>query len=591
MNDPKVSSDISFDGSSVKNKGLWRKFIYLVRYAKIPWIGLVIYLLVNQFTVYVAVKLPQVESDVFTGDASVSNIAFLIIVELISSLLVCVMLAAYGVIGGRIDANFRNAIWGKILRLEPKYFDKVSANSLLSRMTDDAESMKDFILLIISEITAITTTVATITAMTTMNKGLAVIMAFFVPVFVVFGIIVGRIRMKVGNNVKYKLANLTDYLSGQLARIKVIKAYNREDYEQGRGEKEISDYYIAQRKEQIADFLQQVIASLINTVPDVILLLAGVYMLETNALTPAGWIVFYAYANQIIVFFTDKISLWISVKEYQGKMNRLTELFSAPEEGRKPYKTEDVGSGDIVFDNVSFSYGDDKILNGASFTFPENEFTAVFGPSGTGKTTILKLIERIYEPCGGRIVMDGHEIGDYKLENWRRKISYVKQDVPMISGTIRDNILYGVEGSFSDEQIMEAARQVRADKFITECPEGLDYEVGQFGDKLSGGQKQKLSVLRAFLQERPFILLDEPTASLDAVSVNEVLESVKELAGKRTVILVAHDNKLIKEAGHIIVMEDDFKVYEGKRDEVARLSGFFKNLMEGFEGDNAAAQV
>ena len=581
MDDLSASPNMDFDGSSVENKGLWRKFFRLVRYAKIPWIGLIVYLLVNQFTVYVAVKLPQVESDVFTGNASVSNIAFLIIVELISSLLVCVLLAAYGVIGGRIDRNFRNAIWGKILRMEPKYFDKVSANTLLSRMTDDAESMKDFILLIISEITAITTTVATITAMTTMNKGLAVIMAVFVPIYLIFGVIVGRVKMRVGNNLKYKMASLTDYLSGQLARITVIKAYGKEDYEQRRGEKEIKDYYAAQKKEQITDFLYMMIGSAINLIPNLVLLLVGIYMLESGALTPAGWIVFYAYANEVMLFFTDKISLWVSVKEYQGRMNRLIELFSVPEEDQKTYKEENVGSGDIVFENVSFSYGERNIISNASFTFPENEFTALFGPSGTGKTTILKLIERIYEPESGRISLNGLELKDYRLENLRRQIAYVKQDVPMISGTIRDNILYGVDAEFTDEQILAAAKEVRADKFIAGCEGGLDYQVGQFGSKLSGGQRQKLSVLRAFLQSRPVILLDEPTASLDAVSVSDVLDSIKALAGKRTVILVAHDNKLIKEAGHIIVVEDSENIYEGSADEVVRKSPFFSELMGG----------
>lgn len=587
MKEKKAGTDMYADGKNVKNKGLWRKFFHLVRLAKIPWIGLAIYFLISLSTVYVAVRLPQVESDVFTGNASVENIAFVIGVELATSMVVLVMLASMGVIGGRIDRNFRNAIWQKILRLEPKYFDNVSANSLLSRMTDDAESMKDFITLVLSEITGAATTVATITAMSTMNKGLAVMMAVFIPVFTLFGFFVGRIRMRVGNNEKYKLAGLTDYLSGQLARITVIKAFNCEAYEQERGEQAIMDYYIAQRKVQLAEFFQSTIASIIHIVPDVIMLLVGIYMLETKALTPAGWIVFYAYANQIFGFFSEKISLWINIKTYQGNMNRLSELFSAPEEGVRAYIEEEVSSGDLVFDNVTFSYGDQEILSNASFTFPKNEFTAVFGPSGTGKTTILKLIEQIYEPQEGRILQNGHEIKDYKLENWRRQFSYVKQDTPMISGTIRDNILYGVDGDLTDEQIMSAAKEVRADAFIMECPGGLDYNVGQFGNKLSGGQKQKISVLRAFLQDREYILLDEPTASLDTISVQEVLESIRRLIGKRTVILVAHDDKLIRDASHIIVVEDDAQIYEGSADEVSKVSGFFREILAlgGKEGE------
>ena len=584
-------------GAEVKNKGLWRKFFRLVAYAKVPWFGLVLYLGVNMFTVYVAVALPQVESDVFTGNASVSNIAFVIVIETISSLLVSVLLAAYGVIGGRIDRNFRNAIWDKILHLAPKYFDGTSPNTLLSRMTDDAESLKDFILLLVSEITGLTTTIATLAAMSSMNRGLAVMMAVFVPVFMVFGFIVGRIRMRVGNNVKFKMASLTDYLSGQLARIMVIKAYTREDYEQQRGEQAIRDYYAAQRKEQLVDFAQQCVATAINLVPEVLLLLVGVYMLDNGTLTPAGWIVFYAYALNILVFFSDKISLWINVKQYQGRMNRLIELFDAPEEGVKAYLDETVEPGDIAFEDVTFSYEagaagateepDEEgaegrtVLEHVSCTFPKDQFTVVFGPSGTGKTTVVKLIERIYEPDEGRVLVGGRDLAETSIESWRRQVSYVMQEVPLISGSLRDNISYGVGRDLDDEQILAAAREVRADAFIASCPGGLDYDVGQFGNKLSGGQKQKVSVLRAFLQERPYVLLDEPTASLDPLATQDVAESIRSLAGKRTVVLVAHDGRFADMAQHVVVLEGDGAVYEGTAQEVARESAFFRRMTSG----------
>lgn len=568
------------DGSKVNNKGLWRKFIHLVRLAKVPWIGVLLYLAISMGSVYVALMLPQVNADIYTGNATVKNIVWVICVELASSLLVCVLLAASGIIGGRIDRNFRNAIWNKILRLEPKYFDTVSANSLLSRMTDDAESMKNFIMLIVSEITGITTTVATITAMSTMNKGLAVIMVIFIPVIMLFGFLVGRLKMRFGNNMKFKMSKLTDYLSGQLARITVIKAFNRQDYESKRGEQKIKEYYIAERKARTADFIQATVSSFIGIVPNVALLLVGIYLLETKEITPAGWIVFYAYANNLLTFFSGKIDTWISVKEYQGHMNRLSDLFSSNEEGVQPYIKEAAESGDIVFDGVTFSYDTKNILTEASFTFPKNQFTAIIGPSGTGKTTILKLIERIYEPASGRILLNGCELKDYKLESWRKQIAYVRQDAPMISGSIRDNILYGVDKEFTDEQIMEAAKEVHADEFIRNCPGELDYEVGQFGDKLSGGQKQKISVLRAFLQDREYILLDEPTASLDVISAYDVIESIKQLIGKRTVILVAHDDKLVRDAGHIIVIEDEEKVYEGTAEQLCRVSEFFREVTE-----------
>lgn len=567
------------DGRKVKNKGLWRKFFHLVRLAKVPWIGILFYLIISMGSVYIAVRLPQVDAEIYTGNASAANIAWVICVELASALLVSVMLVAYGIIGGRIDRNFRDAIWNKILHLEPKYFDTVSANTLLSRMTNDAESLKDFLLLILQEITGITTTVATVTAMSTMNKGLAVVMIVFVPVIMVFGFLIGRLKMRFGNQVKYQMANLTDYLSGQLARITVIKAFNRQEYESGRGDRAIEDYYVAERKMRIAEFIHYTLGEILGLIPDTVLILVGIYLLESGKLTPAGWIVFHAYATNLMTFFTDKIEVWINVKEYQGHMNRLSELFSAPEEGVRIYIEETVQSGDLVFDDVSFSYGDQEILKHASLTFPKQKFTVIFGPSGTGKTTILKLIERIYEPQEGQILLNGRDIRDYKLENFRRQIAYVRQDTPMISGTIRDNILYGVETAVSDEEIMKAAKEVRADAFLADCPGGLDYEVGQFGEKLSGGQRQKLSVLRAFLQNREYILLDEPTASLDIVSSYEVMQSVLQLVGKRTVILVSHDDQVIRNADHVIVVEDEAAVLEGTAEEVCGRSGFLRQMM------------
>lgn len=375
------------------------------------------------------------------------------------------------------------------------------------------------------------------------------------------------------------MASLTDYLSGQLARITVIKSFNREAYETERGEKEIKEYYIAQRKENIAEFLQSSVGSAIHIVPDTIMILVGIYMLNAKALTPAGWIVFYAYANQVFSFFSDKISLWIQVKTYQGNMNRLSELFSAPEEGAKEYAVEEVSAEDIVFDGVSFSYGDHDILSDASFTFPKNKFTAIFGPSGTGKTTILKLIERIYEPTAGRILQNGYEIGDYKLENWRRQFSYVKQDTPMISGTIRDNILYGVESAITDEQIMSAASEIRADSFIENCPGGLDYDVGQFGDKLSGGQLQRLAIARAFMKNPDYLLMDEATSGVDMLKEAEIIARMKENMRGKTVIMISHNMNLVKDADHIVVIAGGQVEAEGSVDEMMQTSSTFQAML------------
>lgn len=579
-----MNEEVKIVEKTVKKKGLWRKFFRLVRLARVPWLGIVLYFIVSTGSIYLALALPQVQGDFFAGDASVKNVVTVIVIEFLSSFLISVMLLANGVIGGRIDRNFRNAIWDKILHLEPKYFDQISPNTLLSRITDDAESLKTFIMQIfVTEITGLATTIATVAAMATMDIKLVYIMAVFIPLVILGGFLVGRLKLKFGNKMKYKMASLTDYLSGQLARLTVIKAFNRQEYETKRGEAVIEEYYIAERKTKIATFIQYTVRSILGLGPEMAIIIIGIGLLENKVLTVAAWVAFRSYASNLVLFFQGKSDTWLSLKEIQGFLIRLSDLFDLPNEGVNTYIQDFVESGDIVFEDVSFAYGEKKILSNASMTFPKHAFTAIVGPSGTGKTTILKLLERIYDPDEGRILLNGLELKDYKIEEWRRNIAYVKQDTPLISGTIRDNILYGVEAEVSDEQIMEAAEQVRADAFIKECPNGLDEEVGQFGSKLSGGQRQKISIIRAFLQNREYILLDEPTASLDVVSAYDVMQSIEQLKQHRTIILVAHDDNLVKKADHIIVLDENQQVMEGSVEQMRKENAYFAQMLDEME--------
>ncbi len=543
-------------GQAVHNRGIWKKFLHLIRLAKVPWFGIVIYLVVSVGSIYLAVMVPQVNGDFFAGDASVSVVLTVIGYEMLSTVLVYMMLLAYGVIGGRIDRNFRNAIWNKFLHMEPRYYEGVSPEMLLSRITNDAEVMKTVIIsLIIPELTGIGTTVATVVAMSSINIKLAYIMAVFIPIVLVTGFFIGRIRMKIGNAVKFQMANLTTYLSEQLSRITVIKAFNRQDYETARGEKAIDEYYDASVKSAIAQFLQYIVNIVINIGPDAGMILIGIGLLKSKTLTVAGWVAFYSYGLNLVQFFMDKSTTWVSIKEAQGQMNRLSEFFSA-EDGVRAYVQEDIGTGDIVFENVSFAYDEHIVVKKASFVIPQNSFTVLAGVSGSGKTTLLKLLERIYEPKEGAITVGGQDIGLVKLDNWRSKLSYIEQDAPALSGSIRDNILYGVKREVTDDEIMEAARMVHADGFIWEKPEGLDYEVGQFGDRLSGGQRQKLAIIRTILQKKEYVLMDEPTASLDVLSSRDVEASIQALSQYCTVLVATHDPLLIADADVVISFED-----------------------------------
>ncbi|MGM9534252.1 MAG: ABC transporter ATP-binding protein [Intestinibacter sp.] len=567
--------------TTVNNQGIWKRFLTMLKLAKIPWIGIVIYIIANFGMIFLALLVPRVKGNFYAGDVSVSSVLTVLVSEICVNLLFMIILFTKNTVSAMIDRNFRSVLWKKILHLEAKFFDQVSSNTLLSRITDDAESLKTFVIdVVISELISYSTAAATIAAMATMDTSLAIIMAVVIPIILITTFILGRLNLKIGNLVKLKMAELTEYLSGQISKLSVIKAFNRQEEETKRGEESIENYYIAEYKTRLVELLKAIIDTIIGIIPEIAVIIIGIRLLDDRILTVAGWVAFHTYAMTLITFFKDKSNVWISIKTVQGQLNRISELLCEPEEGIASYIIEEVESGDIVFDSVEFAYEDKTVLKNISVTIPANKLTAIVGPSGTGKTTMVKLLERIYEPKSGRILIGEHELKDYNLKNWREKIAFVSQSAPLISGTIRENVLYGISKEISDEEIMEAAKKIRAENFIKKFPNGLDGQVGQFGEKLSGGQRQKLSILRAFLQDKDFIILDEPTANLDMISSYEVVQSIGRLKEYKTVVMVVHDGKLLDDTDHIIVLEDNYTAKEGTISELSKNSKFFRKLIE-----------
>jgi ATP-binding cassette subfamily B protein AbcA/BmrA len=529
----------------------------------------------------VLLKIPQANGNFFAGDASASAVFTVIFLELLSNVVFQCTLLVNGVVRARMDRNFRNVLWKKILHLKSQYFDRVPASTLISRITIDTESLNEFVIdVVIGEFLSLFTLGATITAMSSINWKAALLMMAFVPVSILFSFIMGRFNMKFGNLLKGSMANLTEYLSELIASLPIVKAFNKQNYEDERGRKVINNYYISNKRLIILDLVRQILSTVIGLGPDICLIVIGINLLNKNAITVAGWYAFYMYTGSITSFFSQKGSVWESIKSVQGRLLRVSLILSEPEEGVEPYIKEAVDSGDIVFDKVSFGYEDKKVINKISFTIPKNKITAIVGYSGTGKSTILKLLERLYNPSDGRILLNGVELKDYSIKEWRNKIAYVTQNTPMISGTIRENILYGIHREVKDEEIMEAAKLAYVDKFINSCPEGLDYQVGQFGDKLSGGQRQKLSIARAILRNADYLILDEPTASLDMVSANEVSQAIENLKNSKTIIMVAHSARAIMDVDHIVVLDEDSSVVEGTDEELKRTNEFYRQLME-----------
>lgn len=567
--------------SKIEHKGMWKRFFYTCRIARIPYGTLLVYIALSTLWSTIAVYVPQVNANFFTGDASVESIALFLGVELGTTVLLQFKLYLDHVFRAKTNRNLRNVLWGKILRLKPSYYDKVSANTLLSRITVDTDSLNAFIMdVVLALVFQIYLLTLTIKEMSGISMQAAIWMLAFVPLSLLISFTMGRFNLKFQNDLKFKMSNLTNYLSELVASLPVVKAFNQQQYETRRGKKVIDEAYTAQRNTIGLDVGKQIVGTLFGALPEIAIIMIGVRMLRDSTLTPAGWYTFYIYSGALLSFVNGLGSLWEQTKSIQGQLNKVTEVLYETEEGIEAYVKEAVESGDIVFDNVSFSYGETQALNQVSFTIPKNQTTALVGYSGSGKSTVLKLLERVYDPDAGRILLCGSQLKDYDLKAWRSQLAIVSQSAPMISGTIRENILYGIKREVSDKEIMAAAKLVYIDEFIESCPDGLDHQVGQFGSKLSGGQRQKISIARAILMGSEYLILDEPTASLDILSAEEVADAIDNLKHKKTIIMIAHQPRVIRNADHVIVLDKDHSAIEGCDKDLMYTNEFYTQLMQ-----------
>ena len=572
------------EGAKVKNRGVWKRFFHTCKVAKLPYLWLGIFVALTVLEGFLIIKIPQVNADFFAGDVSPASIAKFIGFELLSTLISTGMLFLNHVIRYRTNRNLRNVLWGKILKLKPSYYDKVTASTLISRITDDSDAINEFVMDIVIEAgTQIYYLAITIAAMSAISIKAGLMLLAFFPLSVLIAFVSGRLSLKFENSTKHSLSNMTEYLSELISCLPLLKAFNMQAYEAKRGRKVSDDYFKANGRLIGLDFGKEIVGTLAGVLPEIVIILIGIKMLKEKTVDAAGWYTFYLYAGTFIGFVGTLGTIWTNSKSIQGKLSKVSDVLYEEEEGAESYVGGIVSEGDIMFDNVTFAYEEEPVLEDASFTIPGKKVTAIIGYSGMGKTTSAKLLERIYEPTEGRILSGGTDIKECGVREWRERIAYVMQDTPLLSGTIRDNLLYGIRREVSDEEIAETIKLVNLDKFIEESPEGLDREVGQFGEELSGGQRQKIAIASAILTGSPILILDEPTASLDIISTSEIVNAVKALKGKRTVFMITHDREVVKAADHIIVAEEEKRIVEGDSGKVSLLSDFYRKLMEGGE--------
>lgn len=576
-----VNEDKVDENKSDSENKTWKPFIKLLIRAKLPYIWIILVTILMLSESQLSLMFPGYIEKIVGG-----NIETAIIFGAIAVILGRILLTGFSrfitkITMFKIDKSYRNLIWKQLMRSPIKLFDKVKPNEMISRVSTDTSKMSIiFSYIVPTFISIIYMTVGIITTLFTYDWRLGLAQAIFVPIYIGFYFWYGRWSFKVNRTVQTRLAGLTQFLSELLVNIPLIKTFVTEKKEDKRGKENIQSYYKASVNRGLITWIEHPMTGILSVIQSVLVIGLGVWLISNGSIEVSEWVAYFIYVDLLYGVLSTFGSLYVMLKESQGATARIAQIVDHPEEAYiRKQKLIDMKQ-DLVFDHVTFDYGDKKVLSDVSFTIPKGKLTAIVGPSGGGKTTILSLVEQFYEAKPNSIRLGDTPIEDFHLEEWRNAFGYVAQDSTLLSGTIRENIMYGVDREVTETELIDAAEKANALQFIMDDKLGFDASVGEGGSKLSGGQRQRVAIARVILRDPQFILLDEATASLDTRSEKIVQEAMDNLMQDRTSIVIAHDLTTVRDADQIIVLDEGKVSGTGTHQELMKTNDLYRLFVQ-----------
>ena len=495
---------------------------------------------------------------------SVSSINWGMIAIFGSIFLVNALLSGIGLyllskIGEKIIYAIRSLLWEHIIQLKMPFFDKNESGQLMSRLTDDTKVINEFISQKLPNLLpSVLTLIGSLVMLFIMDWKLTLLTFITIPVFILIIVPLGRVMQKISTNTQSEIANFSGLLGRVLTEMRLVKVSNTERLELDNAHTNLKKIYRLGLKLAKISAVVQPISGVVMLLTIAIILGFGALEIGTGAITPGTLIAMIFYVIQLSMPLINLSTLVTDYKKAVGASSRIYEIMQEPiepTEALSESKDVTIIDGELVFEHVDFKYDVKKILEDVSFSIPQGEVSAFVGPSGSGKSTIFNLIERMYDIERGDIKYGNQSIFDIPLSKWRTKIGYVMQSNSMMSGTIRDNILYGINRKVDDEELIEYAKLANCHDFIMQFDEGYDTMVGERGLKLSGGQRQRIDIARSFVKNPDILLLDEATANLDSESELKIQEALETLMEGRTTVVIAHRLSTIKKAGQIVFID------------------------------------
>lgn len=486
-------------------------------------------------------------------------------------------------VGERVVTDLRRSLYEHLHRLGFRYFSDKRLGEITSRLTNDVGSVRTALTDALPQILTLSfSLVGAVTLMFVLNWRLCLIVFVTVPVVTILSRYFGNKIRRLSRTIQDDLADSTAVAEEALGAIRIVKAFARETYEIGRYSESVEQLFrTSRRKILLTSLFYAGIGTLFMTTLVVIFWYGGQEVLA-GRLTTGDLVAFIFYAFSIARSVGQMSHLYTTITSAVGASDRIFELLGeAPEiEDRPGAVALERAEGRVAFEEVTFAYEEGRpALREISFAAEAGETIAIVGPSGAGKTTLVNLIPRFYDPSQGRVLVDGHDLRTLQKRSLRDQIAMVPQEVHLFGTSIKENIRYG-RLEATDDEIRAAAVDANAWEFISDFPEGLNAKIGEKGVKLSGGQRQRMAIARAILKNPRILLLDEATSSLDSESEAEVQRALNRLMKDRTTFIIAHRLSTVQHADRILVLDHGRIVQQGTHRELLAGGGLYKQLYD-----------
>lgn len=546
--------------------GAWRSIAGYMKGQTWRFVAIVLMTLVTAAVDALSPYLSKVALDDFILKKNISGLHLLLLAYLI--LYGIYWLASY--VGSRLTvdtgqrlvARVRRDLFGKVLSLSQDFHDAARTGDLLSRLTNDVDALKNFVTDgLLDTVGDLLSLAGIIAMMFALNAKLAAVVLVTAPI-IFFGIfLLSRHMRKAYGDVQEKVGQMSAGAEEDLSGIRVIQSLSREGDNEGAFETLNRENLMAHIKATVISALFFPFVSLTGILGmALILLMGGLMIISGEPGVSVGLIAaFIGYANRFFMPLRNMSQLLDVWQRAAASFERIYCILRAEPSVKPPAQPLPFPGpvrGEIRLEGVTFAYEPDRpILHGLNLALPVGSTTALVGPTGAGKSTLVKLLARLYDPGEGRITIDGMDLRDLDPRELRAAVMLVSQDVFLFSGTILDNIRYG-DPAADDSAVIRAAELSSADTFIRGLPEGYHTEAGEGGVKLSGGQRQLIAFARAILADRPILILDEATSSVDAATEALIQRALETLLKGRTSIIIAHRFTTLRRAEKVLVLSD-----------------------------------